>query len=416
MLWHLMGRFVGSLLLVLAGTSGCDVLVGFPDVPAVADSGDGATAGGTDSGPRKDAKSDGRPKDARADVRDGTLGHDARVPDAHPPVDSAVDSPLHASDASCSCECQGGTLIDAGCLMVLAADIGPANDIALDPTSVYWVSYGQPGFVGRTPRSPVDGGQAVTLAPSQEHAFRLTVNGGYVYWVNLGPVTDAGTFIKGAVARVATDGGTAATLVGGLTTPYGVAVIGQEIYFSQDVNGGAVETASTLGGNPTFVSQPTAGVFSWDVVADNGGSLYWTTFSPGTGMGTIFVKSPLEARVLAMGSYEPWAVAVANGYVAWVTRAAGASGVSVIYADGGSPAELAAFDGGLVSGVAIDDQFIYWTETTGALIMRVPIAGGAAATVYATEPTAAPTGIAVDDASVYWGEQGTGRIMKLTPK
>ncbi len=98
---------------------------------------------------------------------------------------------------------------------------------------------------------------------------------------------------------------------------------------------------------------------------------------------------------------------------------------------GGTPQVLATVSGTL-GGIAVDDAYVYWTQTDPASsnggspkgeVMRLPLAGGAAKTV-ATQQ-AVPYQIAVDGAGIlYWLDYGTGgsyctstdgTLMKLAP-
>lgn len=63
----------------------------------------------------------------------------------------------------------------------------------------------------------------------------------------------------------------------------------------------------------------------------------------------------------------------------------------------------------LPSDLALDDQFVYWTNFHGDAIRRTPKARGSAETVASD---AAPQFIAVDDTDIYW-MNGSGDVMRL---
>jgi DNA-binding beta-propeller fold protein YncE len=67
--------------------------------------------------------------------------------------------------------------------------------------------------------------------------------------------------------------------------------------------------------------------------------------------------------------------------------------------------------------VAVDGTSVYWTNVAyGGLgqVVKVPLSGGSPTTLVSDQSS--PWGIAVDATSVYWTNQGSGQVMKATPK
>ena len=135
--------------------------------------------------------------------------------------------------------------------------------MAVDGTSVYWTNAG----AGTVMKAPLAGGAAHTLASDQGKPYGLAVDGAAVYWVT----RDGGTVMKatldgtnpgdhrlsgqdGAVGIVLDDrsvywttqstvvsaplaGGAPMTLAVGRSLPYGLAVQGTRVYFSEAERG-----------------------------------------------------------------------------------------------------------------------------------------------------------------------------------
>ncbi len=65
-------------------------------------------------------------------------------------------------------------------------------------------------------------------------------------------------------------------------------------------------------------------------------------------------------------------------------------------------------------GIAVDATSVYWTNSTGGAVMKVPLDGGVATTLASGQ--SGPFDIAVDDSSVYWTNTDGGTVMALCPK
>ena len=63
-------------------------------------------------------------------------------------------------------------------------------------------------------------------------------------------------------------------------------------------------------------------------------------------------------------------------------------------------------------GIAVDSQFVYWTNYDDNTVLKAPIAGGGTSYTLASGQNN-PSAIAVDDKNVYWANQGNGTILKV---
>ena len=62
-------------------------------------------------------------------------------------------------------------------------------------------------------------------------------------------------------------------------------------------------------------------------------------------------------------------------------------------------------------GIAVDAQYVYWTNFDDNTVVKVLIGGGPLYTL-ASVPGQNPTAMAVDARNVYWTDQGGGNILK----
>jgi hypothetical protein len=333
----------------------------------------------------------------------------------------SVSVPIPGSLASTGAYANGAIMKmpSAGGVPVTLAFTGHDSPyyIALDPANVYWTS-----SVENEPSSPVgslggsvtkvalDGGNPVALATGFISGG-LAASSREVFWTHFGgpvaadspaagcvclPSPCSGAEVcpsidNGAVMRLSPGGKPIELAALGHAIPAGVALDATNVYWTNQ-NAGSVMKMPRSGGNPTVLA--TDQQLPQDIATDST-SVYWTTFGGGTRNGGAIVK-------------------VATG-----------GGVPTTLASGQNPA-----------GIAVDDQNVYWTNSSSfsgssdggaggvtnvdGSVMKVPLGGGAPVVVASGQ--ANPMGIAVDAASVYWANNGTdnynldGAIMKRTPK
>ncbi|MCL2824117.1 MAG: hypothetical protein FWD57_09010 [Polyangiaceae bacterium] len=268
-------------------------------------------------------------------------------------------------------------------------------------------------------------------------ALRITTN--KVYWVDEYART---------IGSVDKHGGVASTIASGLDQPYRMDIVGNELYFtttgktapglwSVDVTGGApVMVAEAIlseyapkdvvrregvlfYSTHSSVHRISAGDIAKEIVGDGASILridadadfvYWTEHNH-----FLLRKAPIAggaATTLASSLMYPLGIAVDDQHVYFVETGVGVEcgqpkygKVQRIAKSGGTPTTLAFALGCDPSDIAIDDEFVYWTESYLGNVARVAKTGGVVEVLASSQDW--PKQIAVDDTRVYWAAGGS---------
>jgi len=296
----------------------------------------------------------------------------------------------------------GSGIDDPGCpeCMVLAYGLEDGRGLAVDLTTVYFSDQAR-GTIERVDKA---GGNGGVLASDQDAPYGVAVSGEHVYWSNF--VDD------GAVMRVSIEGGEA-MLVAEATRPRTVAVVDDQIYWGtfQVDTGRVMRVPVALDEEPVAMAEMLGGVADLVVGEDR---VFFTAHAE-TGVvfllpppeappiGGVFgtTADPFEPEVLTAGVAEPWGIALQGSTVLWINGMGMAenepqSVLSISTAGGPrtvlAPGQTNPWD------VAVDGEYIYWTDYTE--VKALPLAGGEPIVLAELQTNA--RSIVVDEQWVFW--------------
>ncbi len=240
--------------------------------------------------------------------------------------------------------------------------------------------------------------QPTTLASSLSAPWGLAISGSNVYWTNSG---------DGTVMTVPAVGGvTPTTLATNQGTPLGIAVDGVDAYWVDSAGGLVLQCA--LGGCNGVPRVLAPGLSTpWGVAVD-ATSAYWTAGS------SVSRAALTDATLTPVGTDPATAYPIAvDGVNAYWADSVGSVFKCAI---GGcsSPTTLATSPvvQGLAQGLVIDAGNVYWTNITAGTV-AMAAKDGSKVTVLASGQSS-PIGVAVDATTVYWANNGNGTLMKMT--
>ncbi len=315
-----------------------------------------------------------------------------------------------------ACVCAAGNLIcDGTCerACIPASLIGGqtfdslGNSLAVDATSIYWMTQANEGTVVKM---PIAGGTPVPLTSGYGSGVdtAMALDSANVYFVGEGPFGGTPTLMS-----VPIGGGASSTLT---SVPTGlIATDGTNVFFTNAAASGSVMSVPVGGGTPvTFApGQASPGRILTDTV-----SVYWSV------NGSSIVAAPRGGGTpvtLVSGQ-------TVSGLGIGPTRVCWTNGIGAVFCaplGGGTPVALASGQSA-PSAIAVDATNAYWINKgtqglngfTNGTIMKVSLAGGTPVTLASAQAT--PVTIVVDATHIYWTNDGTlagsftdGQIMRL---
>lgn len=253
------------------------------------------------------------------------------------------------------------------------------------------------GGCGQVCTGTCTGGRCL-ITLSTGGAYAVAVDSTTVYWT--APTIPA-------VLSVPIAGGTPQTLAtAGLTQPTMIAVTGGIYVADPNPNTGtsAVLSIPPGGGLPTTLASGQAGITS---IAADGTNVYWVTQAGGT-----VVKEPVDGGLAvtlwSSASTSPYGIAVDSTNVYW-TFSGNPGAVMRIPIAGGTAATLANVKVAVF--VAVDSTNVYWVDQGAGTVATTPITGGPIKNLAIGRSN--PTAIAVYGGTVYWSDDSTSLVLSV---
>jgi len=357
--------------------------------------GDGAPSGDTgagDGGPSHDA---GTGAGGDGAVTDGGTGPGS--PDVTCPAGETLcagecsDTQTDPSNCgACGVVC-GGICFQGGSCLVVTAPTAGANAIAVDSTSVYWVTNES------VMKAPLTGGTPTTLfSGTYGPLLGLALDATNVYWTNS----------NGTVMSVPLGGGTPVTLASGQAEPESIALYGANLYWVDWNSGNLMTLPLGMDAGAPVILAAAGQVYA---LAAGPTGVYWASGYYGVGMGRVsgLALGGSSVTLLASGLTNPSSIAATASSVYFSDQGA----IMTVAPDGGTPATLVA-DPGEPGAIALDATNLYWADGAGR-VMSVPLAGGSPSTIVAGRDDL--RALAVGATSLYWTES-EGALVTVSPK
>jgi hypothetical protein len=196
-------------------------------------------------------------------------------------------------------------------------------------------------------------------------------------------------------------------LASNLSSPWGIAVGGGNVYWTNSGDGTVMTLPAMGGGAPTTLATAQSTPMS---IALDAANAYWVDSAVGTVMQCALAGCGGAPLALASGQGTPWGVAVDPTSAYWTS---GSNVARSLFADAGAVA--VGTDPNTAYPIAVDGTNAYWADSVGS-VFKCAVGGCSTPTPLATSPlSGAAYGLAIDASNVYWTNSGTGTV-QVVPK
>ncbi|MGO9876435.1 MAG: fibronectin type III domain-containing protein, partial [Acidimicrobiia bacterium] len=226
-----------------------------------------------------------------------------------------------------------------------------------------------------------------------------------IYWANTG---------NGTISEANLDGSDPTTLITGVSTPSGLVVDANYIYWANQTGNECIGRADLDGSNvtPCFINSSNTG-YGPIGLAVNANYIYWTTgYFDTIGRANLNGTSPVQNFIVPAGSPGSDALtglAVNSSYIYWadettdtISRANIADGSGIV-----SPFISGTNSGGVVLDASA--TYIYWANVGSGTIGRANIDGSGANPSF-IGGASSPVGVWVNTDYIYWANSGSSTI------
>lgn len=300
---------------------------------------------------------------------------------------------------------------DSSVVTVLASGQRMPLGIAVDDQFVYWANaieeWPPPDEPGTVMRVSVDGGSVVELAQDPTQPLRVALDHDSVYWISSG----------GRIGKVLKNGGASEVLFEG-SHFRSIASDDEHVYAGQPMPGaGALVRVKLMGGEAETLTDA-EGTWAASVLAVDAGSIYWsqssrerlmtaskTSMAPSTFYGAPAEDVPDQRTIAGITTDEHnvyWAV--------WRTCGVDEGAIVSAAKIGGEPQVLVSGPDLCTANLAVDDEWVYWTEPMAGRVMKVSKIGGEPVVIACNQVM--PVELAIDGAYLYWTTTEGGTVMK----
>jgi len=345
------------------------------------------------------------------DERQGSGGNGDDTTGGAAPVPSASSGPLPGATvttgsgagdpgATTSSGAGGGS---SGELSVLATGLTQPQAVATAGELVYVTEFGFASGDGSLARVPKHGGVLDRVVPFEDGPFGLAVGTDHVYWSVYGQPGD------GALKRLRLADDSVTVLAAGLSQPLGIAWDQGTVYAAEH-DGGRV-LAVEMAGDLDVVASSQG--FPYAVAPASGGVVYATQRT---------LAEPAVVRRVAGGqivdlyaNLAPVRSMASDGPAIYLGTDAGEILRGTI---DGEPLTTLAVVNDRVFGLAVADGFVYFTAFAQGVVGRIPSSGGDAQTLATDQGLV--RGVTVDGDAIYWVREdvdqteSSGSLVKLT--
>ncbi len=312
-----------------------------------------------------------------------------------------------ANCGGCGHDCKGAACLGGVCTPTkLAANQDAPFGLAVDKDYVYWSSAGVTNSIFRKKLADATAPQLVAMNQKLPHDVALATDAKFtgVLWANAG-LADQGAAIVGA--KVPLMPVTLATSM--KDTVYAMVVVGSKVFWLNQKMGEVWSADFTATVDTTNLKLAASLSLPWDIAA-NAAFVYYSSYNGGD-IRRVGSSGGIQ-KVLVKGLGNPTGIAIDATYVYYATENAGE--IARVIQDGSKPPESIATNQLKPAQVALDAEFVYWTNygtsDTDGSVAKAPLAGGDVIVLAAAQNK--PYQIAVDEAFVYWTTLDGKTIMK----
>jgi hypothetical protein len=268
-------------------------------------------------------------------------------------------------------------------VVALATGQGNPSALAVSADSVYWATL--------TPLTPLPMGgihrlmfgDATYTTPVKKQALisAIAVDEAYLYWIE-----------PTSIRRAPIGGGNEGSLADEAAA--GIALDADNVYWTTPPD--RVRFTGKLGGTPLDLA---TGQLNPRGIAVQGDYIYWANAGDMSAPGLVARRSrETTLETVAVDKLGPLQIAVGAGLVYWTN----ASDQMLYHANAPGPQVAGNFFTKVEpqSGVAVDDEHVYWTNEKLGTVSRAPLGGGPVLILAQGQDT--PRQIVVDEYRVYW--------------